>query len=206
MRSSARRLQAVHDGYKGRVGIYQVMPVTENIGRIILRAATPCTSPTQAEKDGVWDLRRAGLQKGARTASPVSKKSTALPSRLIFTQDSAARRRTVQQGAIRSWQSAQASPRRSGSPGKGKDKRGKQGQGQDLATSEAAVRAELRKQGVVPVRIRKESQPVQGRRQGQPEDIAIFSRQLATMLAAGIPLVQAFDIVGAAMTSRRCRS
>src|SRR5262249_1549594 len=52
-----------------------------------------------------------------------------------------------------------------------------------------------RRQGVAPSRIRKQRQ---GRKGGKPNagDIAIFSRQLATMLAAGIPLVQAFEIVG----------
>jgi type IV pilus assembly protein PilC len=65
-----------------------------------------------------------------------------------------------------------------------------------VAASEAAVRAELRKQGVVPVKIRKESSLFKSGGKVTPYDIAIFSRQLATMLTAGIPLVQAFEIVG----------
>src|SRR5215475_15925195 len=51
------------DGYKGRVGIYQVLPITEAIARIILAAGSAVDIATQAEKDGVWDLRRAGLEK-----------------------------------------------------------------------------------------------------------------------------------------------
>ncbi|MFZ1624682.1 MAG: type II secretion system F family protein [Gammaproteobacteria bacterium] len=79
----------------------------------------------------------------------------------------------------------------------GTDNRGQKVRGKTMAASEAAVRAVLRKQGVVPVRIRKESTLFKGGGKVTPGDIAIFSRQIATMLAAGIPLVQAFDIVGA---------
>ncbi|MDP2322865.1 MAG: type II secretion system F family protein [Gammaproteobacteria bacterium] len=78
----------------------------------------------------------------------------------------------------------------------GTDTRGNKVRGKTLAASEAAVRAELRKQGVVPVRIRKESTLFKSSGKVTPYDIAIFSRQLATMLTAGIPLVQAFEIVG----------
>ncbi|MBK6673455.1 MAG: type II secretion system F family protein [Proteobacteria bacterium] len=78
----------------------------------------------------------------------------------------------------------------------GKDKRGKVVKGRSLAKDELALRAELRRQGVAPSRIRKQSGRVAGGKV-KPEDIAVFSRQLATMLAAGIPLVQSFDIVGA---------
>jgi type IV pilus assembly protein PilC len=78
----------------------------------------------------------------------------------------------------------------------GKDKRGKVVKGRSLAKDELALRAELRRQGVAPSRIKKQSGKVAGGKV-KPEDIAVFSRQLATMLAAGIPLVQSFDIVGA---------
>src|ERR1700745_1616290 len=78
----------------------------------------------------------------------------------------------------------------------GKDKRGARIKGRSLAPDEQTLRAELRRQGVAPSKIRKQRQ---GRKGGKvnPGDIAVFSRQLATMLAAGIPLVQAFEIVGA---------
>ncbi len=79
----------------------------------------------------------------------------------------------------------------------GTDSRGNKVKGKTVAANEAAVRAELRKQGVVPVRIRKQSTLFRKGGKVTPGDIAIFSRQLATMLTAGIPLVQAFDIVGA---------
>ncbi|HUY82955.1 MAG TPA: type IV-A pilus assembly ATPase PilB [Steroidobacteraceae bacterium] len=51
------------DGYKGRTGIYQVMPVTDTIGRIIMQGGSAIDIADQATKDGVWNLRRAGLQK-----------------------------------------------------------------------------------------------------------------------------------------------
>ncbi len=51
------------DGYKGRVGIYQVLPVTETIARIILAGGSAPEIGQQAAKEGVWDLRRSGLEK-----------------------------------------------------------------------------------------------------------------------------------------------
>jgi type IV pilus assembly protein PilB len=51
------------DGYKGRVGIYQVMPVTEAIGRIIMEGGGAMDINDQAVRDGIWNLRRSGLQK-----------------------------------------------------------------------------------------------------------------------------------------------
>ncbi|MEO1594876.1 MAG: type II secretion system F family protein [Pseudomonadota bacterium] len=78
----------------------------------------------------------------------------------------------------------------------GVDRRGQRVKGKVLASSEAEVRADLRRQGVVPNRIRKQSQLFSTTQKITTGDIAIFSRQLATMMAAGIPLVQAFEIVG----------
>src|ERR1700736_2003954 len=51
------------DGYKGRTGIYQVLPVTDAIARIILAMGSAVEISDQAAKEGVWDLRRAGLEK-----------------------------------------------------------------------------------------------------------------------------------------------
>src|SRR5947208_6778113 len=77
----------------------------------------------------------------------------------------------------------------------GKDKRGARVKGRSLAPDEQTLRAELRRQGVAPSRIRKQRQARTGGKVNAG-DIAVFSRQLATMLAAGIPMVQAFEIVG----------
>ena len=78
----------------------------------------------------------------------------------------------------------------------GTDKKGKRLKGRMLGISEAAVKADLRKQGVVAKRVRKESQLFKGGKKIVAEDIALFARQLATMLQAGIPMVQCFDIIG----------
>jgi type IV pilus assembly protein PilC len=79
----------------------------------------------------------------------------------------------------------------------GTDRTGKKVKGKVVSTSEAAVRSELRRQGVVPTRVRKQSMLFRKQGKVTPGDIAVFSRQLATMMTAGIPLVQSFDIVGA---------
>ncbi len=79
----------------------------------------------------------------------------------------------------------------------GIDRNGKKVKGKANASSEAAVRADLRRQGVVPRRIRKDRPGFfKGGGKVTPADISIFSRQLSTMLSAGIPLVQSFEIVG----------
>jgi type IV pilus assembly protein PilB len=51
------------DGYKGRVGIYQVLPITDAIARIILGGGSAVEIADEAAREGVWDLRRAGLEK-----------------------------------------------------------------------------------------------------------------------------------------------
>jgi type IV pilus assembly protein PilB len=51
------------DGYKGRTGIYEVMPVSEEIGRIIMAGGSVLEIKQQAVREGVWGLRQAGLNK-----------------------------------------------------------------------------------------------------------------------------------------------
>jgi type IV pilus assembly protein PilB len=51
------------DGYKGRVGIYEVMPVTEEIGRVIMAGGSAVDIKDQAAREGVWGLRQSGLNK-----------------------------------------------------------------------------------------------------------------------------------------------
>jgi type IV pilus assembly protein PilC len=79
----------------------------------------------------------------------------------------------------------------------GTDRAGKKVRGKVVAPNEAAVRSELRRQGVVPTRVRKQSMLFRKQGRVTPGDIAVFSRQMATMMTAGIPLVQSFDIIGA---------
>jgi type IV pilus assembly protein PilC len=78
----------------------------------------------------------------------------------------------------------------------GTDKKGKRIKGKMLAVSETAVKADLRRQGVLAKRVRKEMQLFKSGKKITSEDIALFARQLATMLQAGIPMVQCFDIIG----------
>lgn len=79
---------------------------------------------------------------------------------------------------------------------KGTDKRGKKVSGKLTAASEAAVRQELRRQGVIPLRISKQIQLFTSKGKITAIDIAVFSRMMATMMAAGVPLVQSFEIMG----------
>lgn len=79
----------------------------------------------------------------------------------------------------------------------GTDRNGRKSKGEVLARSAAIARVQLRKQGVVAKSVKKKSKPLFtfGAKKIKPADIAIFTRQLATMMKAGVPLVQAFDIV-----------
>jgi type IV pilus assembly protein PilC len=76
----------------------------------------------------------------------------------------------------------------------GKDRKGKQVRGEIRAASENIVQASLRRQGVLPTKIKKRS--TRSGKTIKPKDIAIFTRQFATMMKAGVPLLQTFDIVG----------
>lgn len=76
----------------------------------------------------------------------------------------------------------------------GKDKGGKQVRGEIRAAGETQVKTALRRQGVLPSKIKKRT--MRGGKAIKPKDIAIFTRQLATMMKAGVPLLQSFDIVG----------
>jgi type IV pilus assembly protein PilC len=76
----------------------------------------------------------------------------------------------------------------------GKDRGGKQVRGEIRASGENQVTSALRRQGVLPTKIKKRR--MRSGKSIKPRDIAIFTRQLATMMKAGVPLLQAFDIVG----------
>ena len=76
----------------------------------------------------------------------------------------------------------------------GKDRNGKVVRGELRAGGENQVNATLRRQGIVVTKIKKRR--MRSGKKIKPRDIAIFTRQLATMMKAGVPLLQAFDIVG----------
>jgi len=77
------------------------------------------------------------------------------------------------------------------------DKRGKRMKGSMPAKNASLVKAELRRQGMNPQTVKERSKPLFGSSGSavKPRDVAIFSRQIATMMAAGVPMVQAFDII-----------
>jgi type IV pilus assembly protein PilC len=77
------------------------------------------------------------------------------------------------------------------------DKRGKRMKGSTQAKNASLVKAELRRQGMNPQTVRERSKPLFGSsgKAVKPRDVAIFSRQIATMMASGVPMVQAFDII-----------
>ena len=87
----------------------------------------------------------------------------------------------------------------------GRDKRGQRVKGNTMAPDEAAVRAELRRQGIAASRVRRKRESLKGGKVNAA-DIAIFSRQLATMLIAGIPMVQSFEIVASGVDKPSVRT
>ncbi|RYY90761.1 MAG: type II secretion system F family protein [Chitinophagaceae bacterium] len=83
----------------------------------------------------------------------------------------------------------------------GKDRNGKVVRGEMRSAGEAVVSATLRRQGILVQKVKKRR--VSGGGSVKPKDIAIFTRQLATMMRAGVPLLQSFDIVGRGSTNPR---
>lgn len=79
----------------------------------------------------------------------------------------------------------------------GRDKKGQKVKGEVGGQNVSLVKASLRRQGINPTKVRKKPKPLfGGKRRIKAKDIAIFARQLATMMSSGVPLVQAFDIIG----------
>jgi type IV pilus assembly protein PilC len=87
----------------------------------------------------------------------------------------------------------------------GRDKRGTKLKGQLIATNPNLVRADLRRQGISPITVKKKPKPLFGSAGSRisSKDIAVFSRQLATMLKSGVPLVTAFQIISGGMKNPR---
>lgn len=78
----------------------------------------------------------------------------------------------------------------------GKDRKGNKSKGELTGSNLALVKAQLRKQGIIPEKVKKKPKPLfGGSKKITPFDIAMLTRQLATMMKAGVPLVQSFDIV-----------
>lgn len=80
----------------------------------------------------------------------------------------------------------------------GVNARGKRMEGELTGPNSAIVRAQLRKQGITPSKVKKKPQPLfgmNGEKKITPKDIAIFTRQVSTMLLAGVSLIQALDMI-----------
>lgn len=81
---------------------------------------------------------------------------------------------------------------------KGVDRKGNKVEGELSSTSAGMAKAQLIKQGIRATKVKKKAKPLFGGGKGKaikPMDIAVFTRQMATMMKAGVPLVQSFDIV-----------
>ena len=78
----------------------------------------------------------------------------------------------------------------------GRDRKGNKTKGEMAGANVALIKAQLRKQGIMPDKVKKKPKPLfGGKKKVTPFDIAMLTRQLATMMKAGVPLVQSFDIV-----------
>lgn len=92
----------------------------------------------------------------------------------------------------------------------GINRRNQKVKGEMSGPNMATVKAQLRKQGIQPDKVKKKSQPLFGLGGGPgkvtPLDIAFFTRQMATMMKAGVPLVQSFDIVGDGLDNKAMKS
>lgn len=79
----------------------------------------------------------------------------------------------------------------------GTDKKGSKVKGELTGQNPMLVKAQLRKQGINPLKVRKKGITLFGAgKKIKPMDIALFTRQMATMMGAGVPLLQSFDIIG----------
>ncbi len=88
------------------------------------------------------------------------------------------------------------------------DKRGKKMKGEMQAKNASLVKAELRRQGMNPQQVREKPKPLFGAagKTVKPRDVAIFSRQIATMMASGVPMVQAFEIIAGGQRNPRFKN
>lgn len=81
----------------------------------------------------------------------------------------------------------------------GSNRKGQKVKGETSGPNMATVKAQLRKQGIQPGKVKKKATPLisfGGSKKITSTDITFFTRQMATMMKAGVPLVQSFDIVG----------
>lgn len=88
----------------------------------------------------------------------------------------------------------------------GTDKKGAKIKGESSGQNPALVKAQLRKQGINPTKVRKKSASLfSAGKKITPMDIALFARQMATMMKAGVPLLQSFEIIGEGLDNPNMR-
>lgn len=88
----------------------------------------------------------------------------------------------------------------------GTDRKGSKIKGESSGQSPALIKAQLRKQGINPTKVRKKSISLfSSGKKIKPMDIALFARQMATMMKAGVPLLQSFDIIGEGLDNPNMR-
>ena len=193
-------------GYKGRVGIYQVMPITDEMRQLIMRNGNAIDIADQAQREGVRDLRQSGLLK-VKAGHHVARGSRGRHQRIATRKAS---------DGNSTWP-PQRPPPRAGKPAQGSnathrvkeytfvwegtDRNNRQVRGETKAASETVVATNLRRQGIQITKIKR--QTFRGGKQVTEKDITFFTRQLATMLKSGVPLLQSFDIVGPRPRQRR---
>ena len=81
----------------------------------------------------------------------------------------------------------------------GINKKGEKVSGERMARNDSLIKTQLRKEGINPLKVKKKPTPLLGnlvKEKITPKDITVLSRQMATMMSAGVPLVQSFEIVG----------
>jgi type IV pilus assembly protein PilC len=89
----------------------------------------------------------------------------------------------------------------------GIDRRGTKIKGEINGANSAVVKAQLRKQGINPIKVRKKATPLLGKGKAiKPLDIAFFTRQMATMMKSGVPLLQSFDIIADGLENQNMRN
>ncbi|CAD5375582.1 Type 4 fimbrial assembly protein PilC [Pseudomonas sp. OF001] len=89
----------------------------------------------------------------------------------------------------------------------GIDRKGTKIKGEINGPNTAAIKAQLRKQGINPIKVRKKPRSLLGRGKPiKPMDVALFTRQLATMMKSGVPLLQSFDIIADGLENQNMRA
>jgi type IV pilus assembly protein PilC len=116
------------------------------------------------------------------------------PGSKVTTRDVGAARAAVKQLTVYEWTAL--------------DKRGTKMKGEMQARNATLVKAELRRQGMNPQTVKERAKPLFGAAGSKvkPRDIAIFSRQIATMMAAGVPMVQSFEIIAGGQRNVRFKN